>query len=254
MRPRWRATIGDDAWRTSDRVAPSYALKHGPATSGLLPFCSTPLLSPGNADQSRRQPVEIDGKLMDVIVTRPRDYKQLHRRSCERFEALAVRERDELVVAAVDQQDRAFHFADNRVGTQRILQDPPGSPRIRLRRRRGQAGKGRYQYQQARMDVACERGGQRGAEGTAVDHDRLVAIERSHGVVRGARIGIQLRLTFDSAAALAVASIVDDEQVVVDAPIEVHSGGPGGHIADVAMQEEHDAARIGLLEMQRVQG
>src|SRR6266852_5406969 len=148
MRPRWRATIGDDAWRTSDRVAPSYALKHGPATSGLLPFCSTPLLSPGNADQSRRQPVEIDGKLMDVIVTRPRDYKQRHRR--------------------------------------------------------GQAGKGRYQYQQARMDVACERGGQRGAEGTAVDHDRLVAIERSHGVVRSARIGIQLRLTFDVAGALAV--------------------------------------------------
>ena len=82
-------------------------------------------------------PSRVDGKLMDVIVTRPRDYKHLHRRSCERFEALAVRERDEPVVAAVDQQDRAFNAADNRVGTQRILQDPPGSPWIRLRRRGG---------------------------------------------------------------------------------------------------------------------
>src|ERR1700682_4048206 len=212
MQPRWRPTTRDDAWRTSDRVAASYALKHGPATSGIRPVCSTPLLGPGNADQSRRQPVEIDGQLMDVIVTRPRDYKQLHRRSCERFEALAVRERDELVVAAVDQQDRAFHVADNRVGTQRILQDPPGGPRIRLRRRSSEAGKGRHQYQQPRMDVARERGGQRGAEGTAVDHDRLVAVERGRGVVRSARIGIQLRLTFDFAGALAVTSIVGDAQ------------------------------------------
>jgi hypothetical protein len=69
-----------------------------------------------------------------------------------------------------------------------------------------------------------------------------------------ARIGIQLRLTFDATGALAVTSIVDDEQVVVDAPIEIHAGGPRGHIADVTMQEEHDAARILLLEMQRVQG
>src|SRR6202163_3628976 len=254
MQPRWRPTTRDDAWRTSDRVAASYALKHGPATSGIRPVCSTPLLGPGNADQSRRQPVEIDGKLMDVIVTRPRDYKQLHRRSCERFEALAVRERDELVVAAVDQQDRAFHVADNGVGTQRILQDPPGSPGIPLRRRTGEAGKGRPQHQQLRMDVACERRGQRGAEGAAVDHDRLIAIERGHGIVRSAGIGIQLRLTFDATGALAVTSIIDDEQVVVDAPIEVHTGGPRGHIADVAMQEKHDAARIRLLEMQRVQG
>src|SRR6266404_1124353 len=137
MRPRSRPITRDDAWRTSGRVAASYALKHGPATSGIRLFCSTRLLRPGNADQSCRQPVEVDGRLMDVIVTRPRDYKQLHRRSGERFEALAVRERDELVVAAVDQQDRAFNVADNRVGTQRILQDPSGSPWIRSRGRSG---------------------------------------------------------------------------------------------------------------------
>ena len=63
---------------------------------------------------------------MDVIVTRPWDDKQLHRRSGERFEALAVRERDELVVAAVDQQDRAFHVADNGVG---YAADTSGSTR-----------------------------------------------------------------------------------------------------------------------------
>src|SRR6266566_8751804 len=57
MRPRWRATIGNDAWRTSDRVAASYALKHGPATSGIRPFCSTRLLRPGNADRSTREVV-----------------------------------------------------------------------------------------------------------------------------------------------------------------------------------------------------
>src|ERR1700693_3513101 len=64
---------------------------------------------------------------------------------------------------------------------------------------------------------------------------------------------MQPPLVFDVAGAFVIPSVVGDEQVVVDAPIEVHTCRPRDQIAYVAVQEENDAAWIRLLEMQRVQ-
>jgi hypothetical protein len=80
-------------------------------------------------DQARCQGFKVARKAVDIIVPRAFHDDQFDRSSSERCESLAVRQRNASILAAMDQDDRHFHTADDLVRAQRVLEQPFGSQR-----------------------------------------------------------------------------------------------------------------------------
>ena len=64
---------------------------------------------------------------------------------------------------------------------------------------------------------------------------------------------MQLRLAANASRALPVPAIVEHEEVVADATIELETGRPCFEVARIAVKEEHESVRIFVRKIQRIE-